>query len=82
MRKVYLTLAIVALTVSAFAQEKLKADGEFPIMAWSCLEERGMEMDSANDHELDYLTTKSAQGRYLKVYIVSNWGNTDCIFRK
>jgi hypothetical protein len=35
------------------------------------------EMDSANDHELDYLTTKSAQGRYLKVYIVSNWGDSD-----
>jgi hypothetical protein len=35
------------------------------------------EMSNAYDRELDYKTTESAQGRYLKVQIVSTWGSID-----
>jgi hypothetical protein len=33
------------------------------------------EMSNDHSQELDYKTTQSAQGRYLKVSIESNWGN-------
>ncbi|MDR3253335.1 MAG: discoidin domain-containing protein [Tannerella sp.] len=35
------------------------------------------EMSNAYDHELDYKTTESASGRYLKVNILSTWGSID-----